>query len=177
MIKKVLIILGIIIVVAAAVVVTAPVFLPKTYTVSRTIEIHAAPSAIYRTLGDFDEFMKWQPWIRYEPEAKKVITGKPFTIGARYEWEGKRLGKGSMMITSLAQNEYVETELIFGGADASKSVNRVSLAPMEKATKVTWTLRGGMSYFERYFAPMMDSMLGKDFEGGLKNLKEYIERK
>ena len=54
---------------------------------------------------------------------------------------------------------------------------RVS-APDGSGTRVTWTNEGdmGANPVNRYFGLMMDSMVGPDFEAGLKNLKALAER-
>ena len=52
------------------------------------------------------------------------------------------------------------------------------LRPEGSGTRVTWTNEGdmGTNPVNRYFGLMMDSMVGPDFEAGLKNLKALAER-
>jgi hypothetical protein len=52
------------------------------------------------------------------------------------------------------------------------------LAPDGSGTRVTWTNEGdmGSSPINRYFGLMMDSMVGPDFDAGLRNLKALAER-
>ncbi|MBI4976103.1 MAG: SRPBCC family protein [Spirochaetes bacterium] len=175
--KKVLLTAGIIIGVLILALAVTPAFLPASYTLKRSITIEAPAKTIYRALGDFNEFNKWQPWIRYEPTAKQEFTGKPFTVGARYAWTGKVIGSGSMTITALKENEFVTTALEFGMKKNSAARNTISLAGEGGKTVVTWAMTGDQEYFGRYFGLMMDTMMGRDFESGLKNLKAYSEKK
>jgi carbon monoxide dehydrogenase subunit G len=49
------------------------------------------------------------------------------------------------------------------------------LVPDGSATKVTWTLDSKLSGMGKIFGPLMDGMVGPDYEKGLKNLKKYVE--
>ncbi len=45
----------------------------------------------------------------------------------------------------------------------------------ESKTEMVWTFDQDLSYFQRYFGLMMDSMMGKHFEKGLLNFKTLVE--
>ena len=43
------------------------------------------------------------------------------------------------------------------------------------ATKVVWGMKGQMPFFMRFMTLFFDAMAGKDFEEGLRRLKERCE--
>jgi hypothetical protein len=52
------------------------------------------------------------------------------------------------------------------------------LAPGADGTTVTWAMFGPTPYVSKFMGIFvsMDSMIGKDFERGLANLKAYAEK-
>lgn len=174
MLKKFLKISLLVVVVLGVVVLVAPAFLPRTYEITRSLDIQAPAPAIYPFLGDFQAFNRWQPWIRMEPDAKQVVTGKPFESGHLYRWEGEKIGKGSMLLSAARSNESVTVQLDFGMGEVA--TNTLSLRESAGITRVTWHIAGNIGYFGRPFGLMMDRMLGGDFESGLANLKAEVEK-
>ena len=59
---KILKVIGIIIAVLAVVILIDGMFLPKTYTVTRSTVINSSDSVIYKNIADFNELYKWNPW-------------------------------------------------------------------------------------------------------------------
>ena len=59
-----------------------------------------------------------------------------------------------------------------------RSSGEIKLEPAGQGTRVTWTNQGdvGSNPINRYFAQVMDRLVGSDFEAGLKNLKAIAER-
>jgi carbon monoxide dehydrogenase subunit G len=59
-----------------------------------------------------------------------------------------------------------------------RSTGQLRLEPTGNATRVTWSNEGdvGANPVNRYFALMMDRMVGPDFEAGLANLKSLAEK-
>lgn len=177
MLKKILLALLALVALVALVVVAGPLFLPKSYTMSRSLDLSAPVAKVFAATGDFNQFNAWQPWIRYEPSAKQTVTGKPFTVGARYAWEGKQIGSGSMTIREIRENETVVHDLEFTSPQQSKAISRFDFKAQGAGTRITWTLSGESAYIGRWFGLMMDRMMGKDFESGLQNLRAIVEKK
>lgn len=151
-------------------------FLPKTYSVNRSTVINAPDSVIYTNIADFNEFYKWNPWAKMEPTAKTTVTG---TIGQPehlYAWEGDKTGSGQMKIKSVALNKMVDIELRFIKPFESLADTRFDIMKEGGGNKVTWTMSGeNVGTMNKWMGLLMDGMIGKDFEDGLKNLKEKSE--
>lgn len=151
-------------------------FLPKTYSVSRTIVINAPDSVIYKNIADFNEFYKWNPWAKMEPTAKTTVTGTVAQANHLYQWEGKETGSGQMKITKVEPYKMVDIELKFVKPFESLADTRFDIEKEGNGNKVTWTMSGeNVSTMNKWMGLTMDSMIGKDFESGLKFLKEKAE--
>lgn len=174
---KILKVLGIIIVILAVIIVVGGMFLPKTYSVSRTTLINAPDSVIYKNIADFNEFLKWNPWAKMEPTAKTTISGPIAQANHLYEWEGKETGSGQMKIKQVELNKMVDIELKFIKPFESLADTKFEIAPDGIGNKVTWTMSGEQNLISKWMCVFvsMDKMIGKDFEDGLKYLKEKSE--
>ncbi|MEJ5994321.1 SRPBCC family protein [Pedobacter sp. Du54] len=174
---KILKVIGIIVLVLAIIIVVGGMFLPKTYTVSRTTAINASDSVVYKNIADFNEFYKWNPWARQEPTAKIKVSGPVAAPAHLYEWEGKETGQGYMKIKSVEPNKMVDIELKFLKPFESMADTRFDITPDGSGSKVTWTMSGENNLMSKWMGVFMsmDSMIGKDFENGLTYLKEKSE--
>lgn len=174
---KFLKVLGIIIVVLAVIIIVGGFFLPKTYSVSRSAVINAPDSVLYKNITDFNEFLTWNPWMKKEPNVKTVVTGAPSQPGHMYTWEGKETGAGYMKILTVAQNKDADIELKFIKPFESLADTKFSITSEGTGNKVTWTMSGENNLIGKWMCLFMDmdKMVGKDFEEGLKFLKEKSE--
>lgn len=154
------------------------IFLPKTYSLTRSIVINAPDSVVYKNVADYNNFMKWNPWYKMEPAAKINITGTPGTVGHLYEWDGEKTGQGQMMITSLEPYKVVNEELKFIKPMEGLSDIKFAIEPAAGGVKVDWVMSGeNKSTLDRWMGLCMGMMMGKDFDNGLKDLKAMSEKK
>lgn len=154
----------------------APVALPNKYVVERSIEINKSADSVYLAVADFNSYLKWNPWTQMEPTANNTIEGAPATVGSKWSWEGKEVGKGGLTILALEPGKSIQSSLVFIEPMQSQASDSWKFeATPQGTTKVTWHNEGGFGYFDRYFGLMLDGMLGGQFETGLKNLKSLCE--
>lgn len=151
--------------------------LPADYKVSRSIDINATPDKIYPHLVAPKAWPKWTVWNARDPNMKVTYSGADSGVGAKWAWESKSEGNGSMEFSKAEPNKMIEYKLFFPDF-GSTSTGTLTLTPSGNTTKVTWTNEGSMggNPLMRYFGLMMDSMVGKDFAGGLANLKALAEK-
>ncbi|MFD2288511.1 polyketide cyclase [Pedobacter petrophilus] len=170
--------LTVIIVILAIIFVVGSFFLPKSYTVNRTTLINAPDTIIYQNIANFNAFYQWNPWAKMEPSAKVKFSGTPMSPNHLYEWKGKETGSGYMKILTLTPNRQVNMELKFIEPFESVADTRFDIAPEGNGNKVTWTMSGKYNMFTKWMCVFksMDSMVGKDFESGLKSLKDKSEK-
>lgn len=151
-------------------------FFPSKYQVTRSIEINQPVAAVFEQVEDFNEFEKWNPWSAMETGIKHTQSNPAKGVGAYWTWEGNKTGQGKMTIQKVVPNKSIDIKLEFMAPQQSTAQTGWVFEESGKATKVTWSIEGELSYpLERYLGPMIENMLGKDFENGLANLKKKME--
>ena len=168
-------ILGII-VSALLVVVLVVVFMqPAKGHVEKSIIINAPASAIFPHVNNMKNFTVWSPWSKMDPAAKQTFEGAEAGIGAKMSWVGEKTGKGSQWVEASVENESVKTGLTFEGIEGTAWAE-FKLISEGNGTKVTWTYDGDNAGFKgKAIWLMMGSMLGSQYEDGLKDLKQLVE--
>ena len=109
----------------------------------------------------------------------KSYEGVDGTVGFISKWEGnKEVGSGEQEITGIIPGKRIESQLRF--IKPMKSTSDAWLAvstPNPGITNIAWGFSGKYNFpftIVSHFMSM-DKMVGKDFEAGLKNLKEILE--
>jgi len=153
---------------------------PKTFEVSRSIEIEKGKKEVFEYLRFLKKQDEWSPWQKKDPNMEKTFTGTDGEVGALSHWVGnKDVGEGEQEITKIVEGERVESRLRFikpwkSESDAFLSVKEVGGGN----TEVTWGFSGNNKFpFSIMTLFMsMDKMIGKDFEEGLSSLKSNLEK-
>jgi len=152
-------------------------FVPSSFKVERSTQINAPADRIYDYVVEPRKWKDWSVWSRRDPQMRIVYSGPPFGMGARWSWESKQEGSGSMEFTRVDPNHRVEYALSFPAFNL-RSTGAITMEPSGKGTRVTWTNGGdvGGNPLKHYLAAAMDHMVGPDFEQGLANLKTLAEK-
>ena len=175
MIKKIVIV----VVVALAAILIFAATKPDTFRVERSTTIKAPPEKIFPLINDFHNWPTWSPWEKMDPAMKRAHSGAASGKGAVYEWEGNsKVGKGRMEIVDSAPPSKVTVKLDFLEPFEAHNFAEFVLEPKGDSTKVTWTMHGPAPYISKLMTVFMsmDSMIGKDFEEGLANMKAAAEK-
>lgn len=126
-------------------------------------------SEVFRYVRDFRNWPEWSPWLICEP-------GADLTFGEdSYSWKGRFVGEGSMTVSDISDQEGIEYDLKF--LKPWKSVARVRMGFVESGgeTHVRWTMDSKLPWFLFFMKPMMECMIGMDYERGLRMMKEKLE--
>ncbi|HZM47514.1 MAG TPA: SRPBCC family protein [Burkholderiales bacterium] len=175
MLKKIAI--AIVVVIAAILIYAAT--RPDTFRVERTATMKAPPDRIYAVLSDFQKWGAWSPWEKKDPAMKRTFGATTSGVGAKYAWEGnKDVGKGSMEIVEATPPSRLKLKLDFIEPFEAHNTVDYTLTPSGGSTTVNWAISGPMPYVSKVMCIFvsMDSMIGKDFEAGLANLKAVVEK-
>lgn len=153
---------------------------PKTYNVSRSIEINRPKEVVFAHLKSLKKQNDWSPWAKRDPNMQQKFTGTDGEVGAINYWNGnKQVGEGEQEITKIVEGERVETELRFLKPFKSTSdAYLVTESVGNDRTKVVWGF-SGLNKFPMNVMMLfmnMDKAVGKDFEEGLSNLKAILEK-
>ena len=146
------------------------------YHVEKSIEIKAPVDRVYEFVADYETWTSWSPWLGAEPDAKVIITGERCSVGSCYCWSGDIVGEGEIEHIQLSPGKSIRDEIRF--VKPFKSQSRVSfeLQPTgSDTTKITWAMDGKLPFFLFWMKSMMTTLIGMDYERGLKMLKEVIE--
>lgn len=152
---------------------------PDTFRVERAASIKAPPEKIFAFINDFHRWGAWSPWEKKDPALKRTYGAATSGKGAVYAWEGnKDVGEGRMEIAESSPPSKVTIKLDFMKPFEAHNIVEFTLEPKGDATNVTWAMQGDTPYFAKIIHVFinMDSMVGKDFETGLANLKGAAEK-
>lgn len=159
----------------------AGLFIKKDYAVEREIVINKPKQQVY----DYIKFLKnqdnYSKWATMDPNMKKEYKGTDATVGFISAWDSKmdNVGKGEQEIKKMDEGNRIDYELRFIEPFSSKSDAYLSLsAENENATKVKWGFTGKWNYPMNVMSLFMnmDKEVGGDFEIGLTNLKNLLEK-
>ncbi len=147
------------------------------FTVERKLLIKAPKEKIYYLINNFDEWPKWSPWDKLDPNIKKTLSSNRIGKGAKYEWEGNSdVGKGKMEILESAPDQ-IKIKLDFMEPFEGNNITTFTFLNRNDSIEVIWNMTGPENYFGKLIGIFvdLDKMVGKDFELGLNNLKKLTE--
>lgn len=153
---------------------------PDTFRVERSILIAAPAERIFPLIDDFRQWAAWSPYERLDPAMKRNYSGAASGRGAAYAWEGSgKVGAGRMEIAQSTPPSKVSMRLDFVKPFEAHNIADFTLEPQGGTTRVTWAMQGPSPFLSKVMQVFldMDTMIGKDFEDGLANLKAVSEKK
>ena len=174
MLKKIVLLL---VVLVAAVLLFAATR-PNSFSVERRVVIQAPPEKIQPLIADFHRWAEWSPWEKLDPAMKRSFGGPPSGVGATYGWQGnKDVGSGHMEVKAAAPDK-VSIQLDFIEPFEGHNTTDFLFAPKDGGTEVRWVMSGPSPFVTKLMGVFvsMDSMIGKDFEKGLAQLKVAAEK-
>ena len=168
--KKIIIVLLIII----AIPLIVALFVPREFNSGNEIVIAKPKQEVF----DYIKYVKNQDnfgvWQLMDPDMETTEEGTDGTVGFRYSWDSKKLGKGAQVITNIVEGERMESNMFF--FDHSEDPNASHISVEEKSpneTLVKWGIRGKTPYPWNLMSLFYS--MNKDFYKGLENLKEILE--
>ena len=177
MLKKILITISVIVVLFFAFVLMQS----NEFQVTRSIKITASVDKVFNYVNTQTKWEEWSPWAQLDPNAEKFFGGQISGVGSFYKWSGnEKIGAGTSTIIESKENEFIKFRLDFEKPMRTTNIAEFSFIRMEKEgeTIVTWNIYGEKNFMAKLFGLFMncEEMVGDEFEKGLKNLKEVVER-
>lgn len=175
---KVLKWIAIVIVALVALTLLAALILPGSYRIEKSVEINSPVDSVFAQIADYNNFKLWNPWSLSDPNATFTVSGTPATVGHKYEWNGEKIGKGSLTIDQIVPNEALKAKLAFVEPMVSSADDMFKVAATATGgTKVIWVNEGNLAFpMERLFGPFLTKALNQQFEEGLATLKKRCEK-
>ncbi|NND94776.1 MAG: hypothetical protein HKN45_07895 [Flavobacteriales bacterium] len=154
---------------------------PKTYDVSRSIELDAPIEMVYEQVSDLSNMVDWDPWKEQMPDMKTTINGPGDEVGSYRRWESSE-SVGEEWLVELIPNKSVETELRFIEPFEMTSKGYHDLETTEDGkTSLSIGFKGENSFMGRAMSMLpgmnMDAQIGPMFEKGLQNISGILETK
>jgi uncharacterized protein YndB with AHSA1/START domain len=179
MIKTIVAVVVVLLVIVVAAVLGVAATKPDAFRVERTASIKAPPDKIFALINDLHGWGAWSPYEKKDPAMKRTFSGAASGKGAVYEWDGnKNVGKGRMEITETSPPSRILIKLDFISPFEGHNTAEFTMVPKGDATSVTWAMDGPAPFVSKVMQVFinLDSMIGKDFEEGLANLKSLAEK-
>ena len=176
LLKRVLI--ALIIILATALI--AALFIPKDYVVEREIVINQPKNLVFDYLKHLRNQETYSVWYKMDKNMIKTYEGVDANVGFVSSWksENENVGEGSQEITKIVDGERIEFKLLFKEPmESENQIYIITTALSTGKTKVKWGFKGSFPYPMNLFKLFIDidGAVGKDFEGGLKNLKKELD--
>ncbi|SNR77601.1 SRPBCC family protein [Flavobacterium sp. ov086] len=176
-IKRILVVLILIV----AIVLIAAYFMPKDYAIQREITINKPADSVFNYVKYLKNQNQFSVWANIDPKMKSTYKGTDGTVGSISAWESniKEVGVGEQEITKITEGKRIDFALRFKKPMEDTAVGFMSTeAITANQTKVKWGINGVFPYPMNIMMPMMnmDTMIGKDLDKGLENLKAQMEK-
>ncbi|HTB32785.1 MAG TPA: SRPBCC family protein [Bacteroidia bacterium] len=156
-------------------------FTTNKFKVEREVTINKPKQEVFDYVKHIKNQDNFAVWMSLDPGMKREFSGTDGTVGFVSGWESnhKQVGHGKQSITAIKEGERVDMQIHFlkpwdNVANAYFTTESVS----GNQTKVKWGFYNDVKYpmkVMRLFMNM-EKMIGKDFEKGLKKLKEVMEK-
>lgn len=173
MFKKILIALGLVVLLFVVV----GLFLPKNFTVTRSVKVKSSKTEIHALCSDLKRWPEWTPWRDMDPTMKETPGNITAGVGASQSWQGESEG-GRLTMTKSDPNEGIAYDMVFiHGQDESPAKSVMTYTQNGDAVDVDWRIEGAMDVpvIGGYLALLSDRMIGPAFETGLAKLRERAE--
>lgn len=151
---------------------------PDKFRVTRSIKINAGHDAIYPWMDTPKKAAEWSPFVKGDPEGTYSYEGPDSGVGAITTWKGRKSGAGKLTITDAVPNERVTMRLEFYKPMVCTNTVDYILTPANDGTTVSWTMYGPNTLMGKVMSLFMncEKICGDQFEMGLNNLKQLIEK-
>jgi uncharacterized protein YndB with AHSA1/START domain len=176
---EIIAIIAVVLAVAIAVILILAATKPDRFSVQRAATVKAPPETIFAVISDFHRWGSWSPWEDKDPAMKRTFSGAASGRGAVYAWHGnKDVGSGRMEIIEASQPSKIVIKLDFLTPFEAHNTAEFTMLPQGDVTNVNWVMHGPAVFMSKVMQVFMnmDSMVGKDFEIGLANLKRLAEK-
>lgn len=179
--RKILVALAVSAVLLVAIVAVLAFIAPTGIKVERSITINKPKAEVFDYLRLLKNQSNWGTWFKKDPGMKLESRGTDGTVGYVSAWDSQNadVGAGEQEITKIVDGERVDTQLRFKRPFESQSdAYMIAESAGDVQTKVRWGFSGSMPRPMNVMLLMMDmdKEVGKDFDEGLNNLKNILEK-
>jgi uncharacterized protein YndB with AHSA1/START domain len=152
--------------------------MPKPYKLEVKQTINAPIAKVFGILNDLNQFKHWNPFLAMDPNTQYTVSDPAGGVGATYNYESKKLGKGDMLITGVYDNSVIMLDMNFTSPNNDTAKVEWRVTREGEGTEFTWTMTGQRNLGMRIMVKVlgMDKMMTKHFQDGMRRLKTYAEK-
>ena len=151
---------------------------PDSCNFQRSVHVNAPAEKVFPLINDIRASVKWNPFVKKDPNIKSTYSGPESGPSAKYAFEGNnQVGTGSCEIVESKPNEYVNMRLLMIKPFAGENKVVFTLKPQGGGTFVTWAMEGKVPFIAKIMHTIMnmDKMIGGEFDAGLAEMKAMAE--
>ena len=148
------------------------------YLVERSLLIAAPASTLFPLVNDHQNFNRWNPFLKMDPQVKNTLSGPRAGVGAVCAWEGNRqIGAGSSTIIESKPDELVRMHMDWIRPMKGIGTMDFTFKAEGPHTLVTWAMYGRRGFAGKLFSLCIncDKMCGPKFAEGLVNLSQLAK--
>ncbi|MDX9729379.1 MAG: SRPBCC family protein [Bacteroidales bacterium] len=147
---------------------------PRELKVTTTAEINLPPAKVFHFVAGFVDRTAWDPWIKADTAAKVTFDIVPGYVGSKYNWEGPTIGKGLMIVDSVATGSYLRNSVSL--MPGKFIPEEWKFTPSNSGTAMEWTITmTSGSPFGRLANRAFKGIIQKTMDSGKADLKNYLE--
>ena len=154
-------------------------FINKEYSIEREVTINKPKEEVFNYLKNLKNQDKYNKWVMMDPNVRRDYRGTDGTVGFVSTWDSDKsdVGKGEQEIKNITEGQRMDMEVRFekpfkNTANVYMSTDAVA----DNQTKVKWGMAGKNPYPINLMNLFIPSMLGKDLQTSLNNLKTVLEK-
>ena len=142
---------------------------------SASLTINAPIAEVFALLNDLNRLAEWTPFVKMDSSLTWSVNEVGAGVGAVYSYSGKRVGFGTMTITSVSEPSEIHARMTFGKKNSAQT--SYLLLAVGETTDVTWSMHGERGLGDQIVATLLglDKMMDKNFANGLADLKVLLE--
>jgi carbon monoxide dehydrogenase subunit G len=148
-----------------------------TFHVERSRRIAAPPEWVFAQINDLQRMKAWNPYEKKDPSLKGEFGPTTRGVGASYAWNSEKVATGRMTIVESKPLRQVTLRLDFEKPFVSTVTTEYTLRPDRGGTQVTWSMQGPANFMHKLMETVfvLDPLIGRDLDDGLRNLKVAAE--
>lgn len=152
--------------------------LDGSYDIKRSRLIQADRIVVFNELNDYKNWQEWGPWFEKDSTISVQYSDNTIGTGGAYTWTSDIEGGGRMKTLAVHEPERLDQEIVFETpfGDMMSDVYWM-IQSSDDGTKLTWGIKGEMSFLTRFMASGMEEQLAPMEERGLELFDENLQRK
>ncbi|MBP9186363.1 MAG: SRPBCC family protein [Bacteroidia bacterium] len=155
-------------------------FFPSHYYVEQTVIINKPVSETFAYMSNYHNWEQWSLWNKsVDSTLYYFYNQKHDTIGARQYFYGALLGQGHFETIGYKKDSSIQFTLSVNRNDITAAGVFIFKAIDANTTELHWIDSGnvGNNPIKRYMIPFVTKNTAKTLDGGLANIKKYMEMK